>query len=469
MSIEIEGSALVKACRDMIETVLFCLPNAYKGTIYRIGKPPDLVAERITSGVMDRERNTISWGLPELSEYNPPGKAWNDYRDDPSRPLEAMGWCVEKQKSWTAEDPVRDQRSVRLQVEGIYEDYHHMEPVLVHKSDLHLDLYPAMEFPRNYNGSVIWKDSEYVVVAVIKIHFKPQTITIGSPETKVIKRLSRSLGTELLSYQLRQDSMNAIQQLAKDRLNACNILADSLRNAITKSGLIFSLVKLEISRLRDLWEETLLKDRGEKSRKREAIRNLNETLEEMTEEWDPTCRELINVQNRFLELTLSPEKAENWIEMQIVCRWKVLLDKRAPSEDMRRGVWENLKRLKDSLRFGQDPEIVASYCGMPEDLKREWVRLLYKDYDHYSAPMLDRMIDLLSRKELSIPSKEKSRKTLIQLKALAETMNQLEHNTNFLLRQVLNGGSNGLINDLLNNISSADKEYSDYLKNAYVS
>ena len=45
---EIEKAVLEKACREMIETILLCLPNAYKGTIYAIGKPPELLAERIT-------------------------------------------------------------------------------------------------------------------------------------------------------------------------------------------------------------------------------------------------------------------------------------------------------------------------------------------------------------------------------------------------------------------------------------
>lgn len=49
MSIEIEKSVLEKACREMIETILFCLPNAFEGTIYRIGKRLELIAERITS------------------------------------------------------------------------------------------------------------------------------------------------------------------------------------------------------------------------------------------------------------------------------------------------------------------------------------------------------------------------------------------------------------------------------------
>ena len=131
MSIEIERNVLENACKEMIETILFCLPGAFKGTIYRVGRPPALITERITSGVIDSFRKQISWGLPENSDDNPPGRLWTDYRDEPGRALEAMAWCVEKQMSWTSADPANDPRSVRLQVEGVEEDFHHMEPVWV--------------------------------------------------------------------------------------------------------------------------------------------------------------------------------------------------------------------------------------------------------------------------------------------------------------------------------------------------
>ena len=47
-----------------------------------------------------------------------------------------------------------------------------MEPVLVRKSDLHLDLYSPMEYPRDYQERVLWQGSDYVVVAVVKIPFR---------------------------------------------------------------------------------------------------------------------------------------------------------------------------------------------------------------------------------------------------------------------------------------------------------
>lgn len=423
----------------MIETIFVCLPNAFKGTIYSVGKMPDLVVERITSGKIDEDRESISWGLPAVSDYNPPGKPWITYRDEPERPLEAMSWCVERQKSWTAEDPSNDSRSVRLQFEMELEDFQHMEPVLLRKSDLSLNMYSTSDYPRNYNGSILWKDSDYVVVAVVKIHFRPYTIRMNSHETRVIKKLSRSLGTELLSHQLRQDSMKAMQDLSRDRLNACNILADSLRNAITKSGVIFTLVKQEIGHLREQWEQLLLKERNEKNIKKEGVKKLNNILMSMVNCDKDLSENLAGAHDKFLELSLPPDQGERWVEMQIENKWKEFLGRYEPSDEKRRKVWQAIDELKNSLQFGRDPAIIDDYDKIPEDLKKEWVSIIYENIETFESPLLDRLIDILDDHSLNIPSQEKSRKSLIHLKALAETMNQLERNTNFLLHQVLNG------------------------------
>jgi hypothetical protein len=458
VSITIEKSILEKACKGMIETILLCLPNAFKGTIYGIGSPPDLVATRVTSGYIDEKREHISWGLPEQSEYNAPGKPWLAYRDEGDRALEAMGWCVERQKSWTSEDPLTDIRSVRLQVDGEWEDYHHMEPVLVRKADLHQTIYSLPEYPRNAGGEIIWRDSDYAVVAVIKIHFRPRTIYIGSHETRVIKELSRALGTELLSYQFRQDSLEAMQQLANDRLNACNILADSLRNAITKTGLIFSLVKQEIGFLREQWEEILLQNRRETNGKHAAIEELNQVAEEIGGMPEPVRTDLIDVQNRFLELSLPPDMGENWVSMQIASRWERALQESGAGSQCRTRVFEAIEKLKKALCYGHESEIIGSYDKLSESIKREWVDLLYTRSSHFDALAVGRLIEILSHPDLEIPSREKSRKTLTQLKALAETMGMLEQNTNFLLRQVLNGHEAGKMTRKLSEVDGKAKE-----------
>jgi len=450
LSIEIERNVLENACKEMIETILFCLPGAFKGTIYRVGKPPALITERITSGVIDSAKKQISWGLPENSDYNPPGRPWIDYRDEPGRPLEAMAWCVEKQISWTSADPANDPRSVRLQVEGVEEDFHHMEPVLVRKSDLHLDLYSSLEYPRDYQERVLWQGSDYVVVAVVKIHFDPHAIRVGSAETKVIKKLSRSLGTQLLSHHLHHDTVRAMQQLAKDRLNACNILADSLRNTITKSALIFSLVKMEMWNLREQWEALLRKERHERNAKRDAIKELEEVLMHMGENTQEIRNDLVAVQRRFLDLPLSPQKADNWVTLQIQERWRDLLAKSPQDEKTTHRIWQTLEKLKKALYYGKNPEVVAGYSAIPRELKHEWVDAIYSNVDGFNDSTIDRLIRLLANPALPIPSRERSRRMLTQLKVLAENMDQLERNTNFLLRHVLNGGDNGSSQEFVN-------------------
>ena len=428
-------AALEQACKEIIETILYCLPSAFKGTVYRIGKPPDVVAERVTSGIIDPDKRTISWGLPEKSDYNPPGKPWSEYLDQPGRPLEAMAWCVEKQKSWTAEDPRTDSRSVRLQVEGVWEDFHHMEPVLIRKADLHFAPQSALSYPRDSEGKILWENSECAVVAVIKIHFRPYTIRIGSPETRIIKRLSRTLGTGLLSHELREQAIGALQQVAQDKLDSCNILADSLRNTLAKSGLIFSLIKLELGSLRSQWERELLKDSGAAQLKLQAVRSLNEILGNLPENSQGFKKELEAAQNKFLRLSLPPAVGENWVRMRIEQRWADLnLDR-----DLEGQVRQYIDNLKRSLSLGLDPDRIAAYQGIAESLKQQWVDLIYRDADRMDFAYLDEVIRLLENPSFTLPGSAKSLETLMRLKALAETMDSLEKNTNVVLREILNG------------------------------
>jgi len=241
-----------------------------------------------------------------------------------------------------------------------------------------------------------------------------------------------------------------MQQLAKDRLNACNILADSLRNTITKSALIFSLVKMEMWNLREQWEALLLKERHEKNAKQEAVKELEEVLMHLTGNTQEMRNDLAAVQRRFLQLPLSPQKAENWVTLQIQERWRDLLAKSPQDERTTRRVWQTLEKLKKSLYYGKNPEVVAGYSGFPRELKEQWVDAIYSNVEGFNDSTIDRLIRLLANPSLAIPSRERSKRMLTHLKVLAENMDQLERNTNFLLRHVLNGGENGLSQVLVN-------------------
>jgi hypothetical protein len=150
------------------------------------------------------------------------------------------------------------------------------------------------------------------------------------------------------------------------------------------------------------------------------------------------------VQKRFLEISLPPERGKAWVALQIEERWKDLLDRCPIADTQRMRVWEIIGNLKDALSFGQDPKVVARFNRIPKGLKLKWVDLIYRDMARFDASTLESLIKLLADPHLCVPSREKSKKTLIQLKALAENMSQLESNTNFLLRQVLKRGDNEL-------------------------
>ena len=453
MILTFDKEILEQSCKEIIETILVCLPNAFKGTVYRIGLPPRMIAQRVSSGIIENDRKTISWGLPQRSDYNPPGKSWNEYMDKPGRPLEAMAWCVERQRSWTAEDSQTDARSVRLQVEGVSEDVYHMEPVLIRKEDLLFGNGAHIEYAKNIQGETLWKDSDYVVVAIIKIHFLHNTIKIAGPQTRTIKKLSRALGTELMSYQLKKQSYEDKRQLAEDKLNSCNILADSLRNTISKSGLIFSLIKLELGVLRRQWEIVLLELSDKKDMKREAVETLNQILNQMYEECGKLGKNLITLQNKFINLSLPPEGGLNWIRMQIENKWNQLFNE-VPFDDEQIGeIRSSLDHLKSSLFIGSDPDLLARYNRIPESLKMEWIDLIYKDIQSLDFQYLNRLTSILENPSLNLPYQEKTRKSLLYLKALAEIMGQLENNTNIVLREVLNGDYVDTFPNVLNKIA----------------
>ena len=75
----------------------------------------------------------------------------------------------------------------------------------------------------------------------------------------------------------------------------------------------------------------------------------------------------------------------------------------------------------------------------------EWVDLIYKNTDSIDLQFIDEVTDILEQPSLNLPFKEKSRKSLVHLRALAEIIGQLEENTNVVLRRVLNGSDNGIV------------------------
>ncbi|MGQ9748327.1 hypothetical protein [Desulfosoma sp.] len=440
---------LEKTCKNMIETILLCLDHATKGTIYRIGPMPELRSVRVTSGIREQGNCTIYWGLPAVSDYNPPGKTWEQYRDRPGRALEAMAWCVERQKSWTADNPYEDQRSVRKQLSGEPEDWHHMEPVLVKKSDLYGEDLSGLEYPLNWKGTPIWQDTDYVVVAVIKIHFLPHSIQRGDRATKVIKKLSRILGTEMFSLHIRETLSQVQSELTQERFASCNALAHELRNTLMKLSFIFSAINAEVGFLREQWEEEIRKHTGLED-KTTLLGRLNEFIETRLEnlnghaELGAVGRNLLAEQKELLVTPLLPEQAANWIAMKIQPKWERLLEESSAWNDLRQEIQGILERLKSAVWVGTDQEVADRLEHLPQEVRTLWPQLAYMEFSAEKLPMLDQVLALLNHPGMEVPHKKHTQKVLSSLKALAKIIPDMETRTNRILQFMRNGTEKGL-------------------------
>jgi hypothetical protein len=429
----------------MIETILLCLHDATKGTIYRIGPMPELRTVRVTSGARDEASGEILWGLNEHSDYNYPGKCWEDYKDKPGRPLEAMAWCVEKGKSWTSDDPFQDSRSVRKQLRNEVEDYHHMEPVLIRKTYLYGERVDDLEFPVDYQGRSIWKDCENSVVAVVKIHFKKGFIKRGDHSTKVIKKLSRTLGTQLLSLHIRESLSEAQQELARQRLQSCNVLAHELRNTLIKLGFIFSAINAEISFLREQWESQIALAFPELENKTAILDRLSRLIESnlpgenCSARLGRLCEKLIAEQAELARLPLMPGLGEKWVDNKILPKWRELMVESSAWEESREEIQSLLSRLKSAMWLGTKEELAGRVEHLPHDLRSIWPKLAYVDFTVDKLTVLDQILRFLDHPELNIPHKQQTKKVLTSLKALVEMIPEVEEKTNRIILSLKNG------------------------------
>ncbi len=431
---------LEKTCKNMIKTILFCLEDATKGTVYRIGSMPGLQATRVTSGKRVVGSDDIQWGLPSVSDYNPPGKSWEQYRDRPDHVLEAMGWCVEKQKSWTADNPFEDVRSVGKQLRGEIEDFYHMEPVLVRKVDLYGSHVGMLQYPLDWWGNPIWQDTEYVVAAVLKIHFKPYALLRDDRSTKIIQELSRSLGTELLSLNLRESLARAQKEFTRQRLHSCEILAHELRNALIRFAFIFSAVNAEIGILRGEWEKEMKRAFPHLDWKDSLLVRLNElvrlrlpVLVENQSEIAEACKTLLADQEELASRPLLPSQAEQWLSNKILPKWKRLLTAPNLWNGDREEIEGLLQRLSKAVALGADEKLAKEAVHLPEALRDKWFRLAYLHFSADKLSALNEILDLLEEPALPVSYKHQIAKVFKSLKVLIEAVPEIEERANRII------------------------------------
>lgn len=435
-----------KTCKNMIQTILFCLENAKKGTIYRIGPPPTLQAVRITSGVRIPGTDEINWGLPTYSDYNGPGKSWEQYKDRPDHVLEAMGWCVEKQASWTADNPFEDVRSVAKQLRGEIEDSHHMEPVLVRKEDIYGSNPDAIEYPLDWRGNPIWQDTDYIVAAVIKIHFLPGTLQRDDRSTRIIRELSRTLGTELLTLHVREGLYRAQKDFARQRLHSCEILAHELRNTLMRFGFIFSAVNAQVGVIREEWEEQLRRaypDRLWKqpilSRLSEILRS-NESVLAAAPETANVFKALLSDHEELAIYALLPNQADQWLRNKIRPKWERLFAASGALESNRKEVADLLDALATALQLGADRELAAGLSQLAPELREMWPEIAYMHFTPDKIEVVGDIIRFLTHPNLPLPHKQQIAKVFRSFKALVEILPEVEERANKIILSLRFGG-----------------------------
>jgi len=323
------------------------------------------------------------------------------------------------------------------------EDYHHMEPVLVRKTDLWNKIPPLHSFPEDSSGKPIWEDSPHSTVAVVKIHFLPGTIKQGDRSTKIIKELSRSLGTEMLSLHARELAVEKEERLVEERKEICDILAHEFRNLVPRIGFAYRAINNEISFLREEWENLMHKQFPEQSSKREILQQLAGILRDL--EADDTRSNLANdiarvsrYQNQLMDSCLLPHQNETWLRQKIGPLWESILSKTDLSSEKKSQVEDLLGRLKQSFQVGLDENLRDKIEGITAELKEKWVYLAYRELNGRNNCMLKQYIEFLNNIDLDLPRKRNCVRNLVYLKSLVELIPDIEEKLNHRLEQLKN-------------------------------
>ena len=445
--IRISRGVLEDVCKRMIEIILFCLPDAFRGTIYSVGPMPDLRVIRVATGRKDDLSSKITWDALNPSDYDPPGKIWDTYRDRPGSTLEAMAWCVERQKSWTSDDPENNIRSARKQLEGkAGEDFHHMEPVLVRKADLWNKIPPMNAFPEDSSGKPIWEDSPYATVAVIKIHFFPGTIKQGDRATRIIKELSRSLGTEMLSLHARELAIEKEKKLVLERQETSDALAHEFRNLVPKIGFAYRAINNEIGYLRETWENLIQEHVPAKYSKQTILEQLNTILDQVAMQNTSTdslneISTLKEYQKYLVESFLLPQQNEMWLRQRIRPLWLSILSQTKVFKSNSEKVDQLLDQLKQSFHSPLNQEFIDKIKTIPNDLKQKWIDLAYTEMNRTNNGIISDYIEFLESVDLELPRKRTCLKNFGCLKVLVELIPEIEEKLNHRLEELKNSGS----------------------------
>jgi len=237
----------------------------------------------------------------------------------------------------------------------------------------------------------------------------------------------------------------AQKELARQRLQSCNVLAHELRNTLIKLGFVFSAINAEISFLREQWESQICRTFPDVDCKRAILDRLSELIESRHIDKKGSfnlaqlCEKLLAEQRELAELPLMPVLGEKWVDNKIRPKWRKLLKETDAWDASREEILSLLARLQNAMWLGTDEELAKRIEHLPEDLKMVWPKLAYVDFTVDKIVVLDQILKFLDHPQLNFPHKQQTKKILTALKALVEMIPEVEERTNRMIHSLKNG------------------------------
>src|SRR5208283_928093 len=164
---------------------------------------------------------------------------------------------------------------------------------------------------------------------------------------------------------IRETLSEAQKELARQRLQSCNVLAHELRNTLIKLGFIFSAINAEISFLREQWESQIALACPDIENKRAILEKLSRLIEsKLPQEEKPNnlallCEKLMAEQSELAGLPLMPGLGEKWVDNKIRPKWQKLMVESNAWDTSREEILALLSRLKEAMWLGTNDDLAC--------------------------------------------------------------------------------------------------------------
>jgi hypothetical protein len=325
----------------------------------------------------------------------------------------------------------KKQKAKDLAQESGFDGFYHLEPLLVKKADIGQPEVSLPNHPKNRQGKTIWQKSSNATVGIVKTDFLPGTIAPGDRSTRVVKMLSGFFGIQMLSLHAIQATAEKSKHIQKERQKVCNKLSHDFRTILAKLGLLYRIIDFEISNLRESWETVFHHCYPEKPCKKTIIKKLDRLMQEIERKYDvpDDCDDVTRLkhyQKLLLEYYFLPKQNNIWLRNKIKPLWVSVASEFNLSPPLKNQVEDLLARLEESFGVFLEKKAIEKIDLVPESVKKNWLRLAYKEIDWNDKGVFEEYIDLLDSLSVMLEHRRHSSRNLVYLKNLVELMREIE-------------------------------------------